>query len=115
MGKGKKTPFREWETTKKDGLERRYIRMGDTQMLHPSFQNLSHIARSVYIYMKLESGGKQIFEYPYSKYKKIVSKQGFQDAVKVLVESGFIEIVEKNGNLRKPNIYRFSPRWQAIK
>jgi len=115
MGKGKKTPFREWETTKKDGLERRYIRMGDTRMLHPSFQNLSHIARSVYIYMKLESGGKQIFEYPYSKYKKIVSKQGFQDAVKVLVESGFIEIVEKNGNLRKPNIYRFSPRWQAIK
>ena len=111
MSRGKKTPFAVWETTKTDGIEERYIRNGNSFMLHEATLSLSHAAFRVYQYMKLESGGKMVFEFPYSKYKRIVSKDGFQSSLKELVEKGFIDIKERRANLRKPNIYSFSTRW----
>lgn len=112
MAKSKPTPFFSWETTKPNGIEKRYIRMGDTQMLHPAMLSLSHSAFRVYAYMKIESGGHKEFEYPYSKFKKIISKQGFQSALAELVEKGFIKVTQKNKNLRIPNKYAFSDDWK---
>lgn len=112
MAKRKKTPFAPWETTKIDGIEKRYIRMGNSQMLHTITLNLNHATFRVYVYMKLESGGKSTFTFPRSKYKKFVSAGGFDRAVKELCEAGLIEVVERNANLRKPNVYRFSDAWK---
>ncbi len=114
MAKSKPTPFKPWETTKTNGIELRYIRMGVTQMSHPATKSLSHSAFRVYEYMKIESGGHKEFEYPYSKFKTIISKKGFQSAVAELVEKGFIVIVEKNKNLRLPNKYAFSDGWKEF-
>ena len=115
MPRIKKTPFAQWETTKVDGFEKRFIRMGDTQMLHPAVLSLNHTAYRVYTYMKLESGGKPVFEFPRLKWKSFVSPGGFQKAKKELCKAGLIEVAQSNANLRKANVYRFSAVWKAAK
>jgi len=115
MARTKKTPFAPWESTKSDGIEQRYIRYGNSQLLHEAVLNLSHSAFRVYTYMRLESGGRIEFEFPRTKFIKIVSRDGFQRAVKELVEAGFIDVTEQNANLRKANKYRFSSRWKDVK
>lgn len=115
MGRTKKTPFFTWETTKPDGIEKRYIRMGNSQMLHPRVLGLTPSAFRVYAYMKLESEGRVEFTFPKSKWRAFLSSGGFQSAKKELCEAGLIEVVEKNANLRKPNKYRFSTAWKSDK
>ncbi len=113
MARNKKTPFKIWETTKDDGYEKRYIRMGNSQMVHPVINNLTHMSYRVYTYMKLESGGKVEFIFPRSKWKKFISPGGFQTAKKELCKSGLIQVVQSNANLRKPNVYRFTTVWKG--
>lgn len=112
MSKYKKTPFAPWETTKENGIEERFIRMGNSMLLHTSVRELSHTAFRVYTYMKLESAGKPEFTFPKTKWKGYISPNGFQKAKEQLCLSGFIEEVQNNANLRKPNVYRFSSKWK---
>lgn len=113
MGRAKKTPFPPWETMKKTGIEERYIRMGNSQMLHPHVLKLTHAAYRVYTHMKLESGGKREYEFPKAKWRAFISPAGFQSAKKELCDVGLIEVVQCNANIRKPNIYRFSCDWKT--
>jgi len=115
MANSRKTPFSSWETTKTDGIEQRYIRMGNSQMLHPAVLNLTHSVYRIYTYMKLKSGGKRSFPFPKSKWKGFISPEGFQKAKNELCEAGLIEIEQNNANLRKANIYRFSEKWKIVK
>ena len=112
MPRKRKTPFSSWQTTKGDGIEERYIRLGNSQLLHPAFVNLGDKAIRVYINMLLESGGKKEFTFPYNKYKDYVSKAGFQAVKAELIEKGFIREKQNNSNLRKPNIYEFVEDWK---
>jgi len=112
LARAKKTPFAPWESTKPNGIEARYIRMGDTQMLNQNMMKLNATAFRVYLYMKIESGGKQIFEFPRCKYIKICSQDGFKKALFELITYGFVEVAENNANIRKPNKYRFSENWR---
>lgn len=112
MPKYKKTPFAPWETAKVNGVEERFIRMGNSLLLHPSIQELSHSAFRVYTYMKLESAGRPEFIFPKAKWKKYLSPNGFQRAKEQLCSNGFIEVLEENANLRKPNVYRFTSKWK---
>ena len=98
-----------------DGIEERYIRIGNSQMLHPIVLNLTHSAYRVYSYMKLESGGKPVFIFPRSKWKSFISPDGFQKAKTELCKAGLIEVEQSNANLRKPNVYRFSTVWKDAK
>lgn len=106
------TPFAPWESVYPDGNEKRYIRKGNSLMLHAAMLDLSHPAYRVLDYMKLESGGKPEFEFPHSKFRKIISKDGFQRAVRELVDAGFIEVLERNARRNKPNVYRFCSAWK---
>lgn len=112
MGRTKKTPFQPWQTCKSDGNEERYIRLGNSQLLHAEVNNLTHGAFRAYVYMLLESGGKQQFTFSRVKYNKFMSQGGGVKAIQELESKGFIEVVERNRNLRKPNVYRFSERWK---
>ena len=112
MARSKKTPFPSWQTCKPDGVEQRYIRLGNSQLMHPAIKNLSPAAYKIYTYMLLESGGSRSFTYPFSKYKGIVSKQGFQLIKGELIKAGLIREVHNNANLRKPNIYEFTDDWK---
>lgn len=114
MPKKKMTPFPPWQTCKNDGVEQRYIRLGNSQLMHPAIKNLSAAAYKIYTYMLLESGGSRTFTFPYSKYKDIISKQGFQLIKSELIEAGLITEIQNNANLRKPNIYEFTDRWKQF-
>jgi len=113
MGR-KKTPFPPWQTCKSNGIEERYIRLGNSQMLHEAMKQLSGNAFKIYTYMLLESGGNAIFEFPRCKYKSMLTNQTFQKVKMELVDKGFIEVVQNNANLRKPNKYRFIDEWKRI-
>jgi hypothetical protein len=108
------TPFSPWETDRSRGIEKRYIRMGVSQMVHPATFSLSHTAYRIYTYMKLESGGKRVFLFPKCKWRAYISSGGFQAAKKELIDKGFIIEVENNANLRKPNVYSFSEGWKTV-
>ena len=91
MARTKKTPFAPWQTCKESGIEERYIRLGNSQLLHPAMLDLSDKARTIYIYMLLESGGKREFTFPRSKYSKIAGHTVFQNAKDELLQKGFIK------------------------
>ena len=114
MARKKKVPFPAWQTLKPDGVEERYIRLGNSQLLHEKVNRLTHSAFRVYVYMLLESGGKREFTFPRSKYERFISRGGAHSAICELEEAGFIEVLERNFNLRKANVYRFSERWKRI-
>lgn len=115
MARSKKTPFPSWQTCKPDGVEQRYIRLGNSQLMHPAMLKLSDKARIVYIHMLLESGGKREFTFPRSKYMQISSISAFKNAKEELIDKGFIREKQNNANLRKPNIYEFSDEWKLYK
>lgn len=112
MARAKKTPFPSWQTQKPDGIETRYIRLGNSQLISGAMQSLNHATFRIYVYMLLESAGKKEFEFSYSKYKNYCSKGGFQKAVAELEGKGFVKVVQHNKNLRIKNIYQFSDEWK---
>ena len=114
MGRGKKTPLKPWETKTADGIEKRYIRLGDTLLMSSAVKGLSSSAFRVYVYMCVESGGHSHFTFPHSKYKNFMSKPTFFSALKELVNAGLVDVVSRNKNLRTANDYAFSNRWKTL-
>jgi hypothetical protein len=112
MAKRKTTPFKPWETAAQGGIEKRYIRCGNSQMLHPAMRSLSANAFRIYLYMRLEAGGEREFVYTRSKYKDLCSNEAFQRAKNELIEKGFITVKENNAHRQKANIYEFSDKWK---
>ena len=114
MGRNKITPFPPWQTKNTDGREKRYIRIGNSQLLSNAMNkgNLSHAAFRVYIFMLLEAAGKREFTFPHSKYSRIISDGGFQKAKAELIEKGFIKITEKYKT--RSNKYAFTDAWKLI-
>lgn len=114
MARIKKVPFQAWESRAEGGIEKRYYRMGATIMASEAMLSLSNSAFRVYSHMRLESGGKRSFKFPYSKYKIFMTRPTFVKARDELVQRGFIEIVQNNKNLRQANIYCFSEKWKQF-
>ncbi len=112
MARIKKTPFPPWQTLKQDGIEKRYVRLANTQLCASAMNNLSNTAFRVYVHMLLESEGKREFTFPVSKYKKFTTKPTFQKAKEELIAAGFIVERQNNSNLRKANVYEFSDEWK---
>lgn len=114
MARTKKTLFKPWETRNADGIEKRYIRLGVTQMSAEVMKQLSPSAFKIYTFMKLEAGGKPEFTFPHNRYASYMSKPTFFRVVRELETCGFIDVVRRNANLRQSNIYRFSDRWKEL-
>ena len=108
----KKTPFQPWTTLKPNGIEERYIRLGNSLMKCSAFKELSSTAKLVWIYMLLESGGQREFEFSASVYTALMDKKTFLKARNELIEAGFIEIKQNNAHVRKANVYAFSEKWK---
>lgn len=115
MARSKKIPFSPWQSCKDNGIEERYIRLGNSQLLHPAMLSLSDRSRTIYIYMLLESGGNMQFTFPRSKIIKLMGIDTFMKARSELIEKGFIKEKQNNFNIRKPNIYEFSDAWKEYK
>ena len=112
MSRAKKTPFRSWESTSAGGIEKRYIRLGATKAARMG--NLSDAAYRIFICMMMEAGGKEDFVFPRSKYRTYSGNDKFLRARQELIDKGFLEVVQNNANLRRPNVYRFSDKWKLL-
>ena len=108
-------PFESYETKTVDGIENRYVRFGNSLLMDYNFKSLSNSAKVIYMYMKIESAGNQIFEFPYKKYSSIVTKPTFSKAKDELIKKGFIEIESDRKNICKSTIYKFSENWKELK
>ena len=111
----KKRAFQEWESCAPGLQDGRFMRLSNSQMLHPKMRGLGGNAFMLYCYMKNEAGGKVVFELPHREYTSFMSKSTFLRAKDDLIAAGFIEVEEDNANLRRPNKYRFSTRWKEAK
>lgn len=108
----KKVPFQSWESKADGGIEKRYFRLGATIMSSEAMLSLSNAAFRVYCHMRIESGGKQTFKFPYSRYRAFMSRPTFIKAKYELEQKGFIETLENNRNRRMANVYSFSEKWK---
>lgn len=108
----KKKPLSPWVTAKDDGIETRFIQIGNSFLLHPAWLNLSAGAKVLYIHMSLESGGKIEFKMPHKVYSKFTTRPTFQKAKNELIKAGFIEVKKCGANTRTENIYRFCFEWK---
>lgn len=108
----RRKPLPDWATAKGDGIEQRFIQIGNSLMYHPAWNKLSPNAVRVYIHMMLESGGKIQFTMPHRVYSQFVSGPAFQRAKAELIEAGFI-LEEKNGKgTRSDSVYKFCFEWK---
>ena len=105
-----KIPF--WLTAAINHIKERFVMKTYSFYEHPAVQSLSPSAYKVYDYMCKECGGNMEFIFPNSVIEKITTPPTFRAARKELIEKGFIELVQNNANLRKPNLYRFTDRWK---
>jgi hypothetical protein len=109
----KKRAFQEWESSAPGLQDCRFMRLSNSQMLHPKMQELSGNAFKLYCCMKLEADGNLIFEFPHAVYTRFMAARTFLRAKDELIAAGFIEVEQPGANLRAPNKYRFSARWKA--
>ena len=100
--------FPKWQSTKSKD---KFIQITHTLLNHSSFTTLKRSSQMLYMYMRDYSNGNYEFTYPYKIYKNIFSKQGFQGALKELIEHGFLEIKASGRYTRSENIYQFSAKW----
>lgn len=113
MSRQKKKPLSPWVTAKPDGMEKRFIQIGDTLVYHPAWLALSAGAKVLYLYMCMESGGKNEFKIPQRMYGRFTTKPTFQKSKNELIRAGFIEIAHNGANTRTENIYRFCFDWKS--
>ena len=88
-----------------------YLQISKQQLT--DMKSLSSGAVKVYLSMLLEANGKATFTFPRSRYVDYMSSATFDRTKKELITYGFIEELEKNKELRQPNLYRLSERWKT--
>lgn len=125
MAKKKKQPPEKWEN---QGFNERFERLYIGQLTHPAMLSLKPRAFRLYVYMKLQYKGKETKSNPNGKkeqfycnwkmmskdYPLYNNKNSLYSDIKVLIEQGFIECVERNKNTRDKNVYAFSDKWTKV-
>lgn len=112
MGRKKQYKWPPWKSAAASGIEKRFVQLAGSQLESFRTKGLSGSAFKLYVYMLLESCGKKEFTFPHSTYKELMAKPTFEKAKQELINKGYIEIKQNNANLRKPNVYEFTHKWQ---
>lgn len=109
MSRALKAPFKDYEGIKSKD---KHIRLTKSMMDNENFKKLKPATVKVYMYMKLWANGEKEFDYSKSLGSKVVSQMTYTNAIKELIEKGFIERVYfSDGGGHKPNRYKFSDKW----
>ena len=99
-------------TAKPDNKEKRFIQVGNTLLLNREYSRLGTGAQHLYLYMAMEAGGRNDFQFPQSAAIKYgISPASFWRYVKELEKRHFITVTSYK-NLRQPNDYRFCLDWK---
>lgn len=91
-----------------DRTDNHHFRFFSSLSDNPVFNDLTPTAQMLYLRMGLSTKGKLEFEFPYSRYKRYMSKATFQTAKQQLIDGGFI--TETKYRCSK-NRYRLSNEW----
>lgn len=113
MAKKKQKQFRNFESSDiQNDFKEPYISLTKSMLTNEKWLQLSGATRTIYIYMKLWSYGKQEFKFSYSLALNIVSsKSTFKKAIDELVKNGFIEIIRISKTPGVGTIYKFTNKW----
>lgn len=113
MSRGLKAPFKDYEGKKSKD---KHIRITKNMMDNENFRKLKPTSIKLYMYMKLWANGEIEFNYSRSLGSNILSPMTVSNAIKELIEKGFIErVFFSNGGGHKPNRYKFSSNWTKNK
>ena len=118
-----------FETTKPGSSDIRkepYTALYVSMLTSEAWRNLSHGARSLYTYMKMQYQSKanrdaglqpNEFYFNHGMYEKLgfKNRNQFIKWRNELVENGFIDVVECGRTSRTKNIYQYSDRWHDVK
>lgn len=91
-----------------DRADKHHFRFFSSLSDNDAFLKLTPTAQLLYLRMGLATKGKVEFEFPFSAYKKYMSKATFQTAKQQLIDGGFI--TETKYRCAK-NRYRLSNEW----
>ena len=105
-----------WLTAKPPGeIERRFIQIGNSLLLDPTFKRLSRGAQMLYLCMALESGGKSTFQLSKgaAKRKYGYAPTSFDRYRQELESSGLLRTVESETRGQyEANTYAFCDAWK---
>lgn len=105
-----------WLTAKPPGeTEKRFIQIGNSLLLDPTFRSLSRGAQMLYLCMALESGGKSIFQLSKgaAKRKYGCAPTSFDRYRRELEVNGFVRIIESETRGQyEANTYAFTDTWK---
>ena len=91
--------------------DRQFFRAYKSLIESDAFSSLTPGAQMLYIRMGLSSNGQREFTFPYSKYRKHYSKEGFNKAKNQLIEKGFISETRYR---TAANIYKLEWEWKTF-
>ena len=105
-----------WLSANPDNKEKRFIQKGNSFLFNSAVQDLTGNAYKLYDCLCMESAGKREFTFTLQTAKKYGRKHNgsLRRYIQELEDKGFIETVENNRSIRKPNVYRFSYAWKGI-
>ena len=92
--------------------EERFTMIAGTMLEDAGFQKLRGNAVKLYIYAHFRAGNGRDFSFPQAEFIKLMTAPTFYSAMDELVQAGFVEVLERNKNIRKANKYRLSDNWQ---
>lgn len=113
MAKKKRKQFRDFESSAMlEGFKEPYVCITKSMLTSEKWKLLGYPAKTIYLYMKLWSYGRQEFEFSYRLALNVFkSYSTFKKAIDELTKNGFIEITRIS---RTPGIgtrYKFTNKW----
>jgi len=86
------------------------------QLESKAWLDLSSSAKVAWIYLKKQKNTNDCGEHiklPYGDPDNPLSKRTFARTIKELIQHGFIELEQKGGLMKRPNIYKLSDKWET--
>jgi hypothetical protein len=100
------------------GTHEPFIMIYKRQLESGAWLDLSYPAMVAWIYLKKQKNTDDCEEHiklPYGDPDNPLSKRTFARAIKELIQHGFIELEQKGGLMKRPNIYKLSDKWETWK
>lgn len=110
-----KVPFPPWFTKIETGMERKYIRIGETMIKSEAWKTLPSSTTKLLICMMYVANGKQHFQFPcHLAVQCGFSRSSFWRYRDELIAYGFIEVVANNKLQRRNNVYGFCSKFTRL-
>lgn len=115
MAKKNITPFKPYESRSPNGNEKGYIRFTKSLYYSDAYIELNHLAKNMYLDMLFEAMGHDtvIYTQKKAKDKLNISKGGYTNSIKQLINVGCIEKLPRG--CYEPSTYKFSKKWHEYR